>query len=177
MSTLNQVAKGKSMTGVTKNRSERREKSLLRNGEQWWRKNRGRELSLASDQCSAAVSAPKTIRLRTMTVVKSEYLRSVLINFSPFNFLTKSEPAHFCTNYLKNLARIGSRTVLILPLLLKIRQNSTLNLLAYRPLTPLLTSSVVFPAYRTHFDGFRVIKGKRLPQELSGAYDMVWSNI
>jgi len=32
MPTLYRVAKGKSMTGVTKNRSERTEKSLLRNG-------------------------------------------------------------------------------------------------------------------------------------------------
>ncbi len=141
------------------------------------RKPREKRLSLAIDQCSAAVRPPKTIRPRTMTVVIKEYFRSVLINFPLFNFPTKSEITHFCTNYLKNLAGIGRRNVLILPLLLKIRQNSTLNLLAYRPLTPLLTSSVVFPAYRTPFDGYRVIKGKRLPYVLSGAYDMVWSDI
>ncbi len=132
--------------------------------------NGGRKsLSLARDQCRAAVRAPKTIRLRTIMVVNSEYFRSVLINFLRFNFHTKSALAHFCTNNHKNLAGIRETNVLSLPLLLKIRQNSTLNLLAYRPLTPLLTSSVFFPAYRIPFRGYRVIEGKRLPYVLSGA--------
>ncbi|AMO49247.1 Hypothetical protein AKI40_2860 [Enterobacter sp. FY-07] len=129
----------------------------------------GTRFPLAQNQCSAAVRAPKTIRPSTMTVVNSEYFRSVLINFLRFNFHTKSEIAHFCTNKRKNLAGISVSDVLSLPLLLKIRQNSTLNLLAYRPLTPLLTSSVFFPAYRTPIHGYRVIEGKRLPYVLSGA--------
>jgi len=110
-------------------------------------------------------------------VVISENLRSVLINFSPFNHPMKSEPAHFYTVQGKNLAGFRLISFFALPLLAKIRQNSTLNLLAYRPLTPLLTSSVFFPAYCNPFFGYRVMEGKRLPYVLSGVYDMVWSKI
>lgn len=48
----------------------------------------------------------------------------------------KSELAHFYTIYVKNLPGFKRITTLALPLFIKIGQNSTLNLLAYRPLTP-----------------------------------------
>ncbi|PNL56033.1 hypothetical protein DP202_10100 [Enterobacter cloacae] len=76
------------------------------------------------------------MRASTTTVVNSENFRSELINFSPFNPPTKSELAHFCTDYVKNLPGFILITTLPLPLFIKIGQNSTLNLLAYRPLTP-----------------------------------------
>ncbi|RAY78300.1 hypothetical protein DP179_05850 [Enterobacter roggenkampii] len=76
------------------------------------------------------------MRASTTTVVNSENFRSELINFSPFNPPTKSESAHFCIIYVKNLPGFRLINTLPLPLFIKIGQNSTLNLLAYRPLTP-----------------------------------------
>ena len=111
--------------------------------------NRGEregEGSLRVNQCSAAVRPAATIRASTTTVVNSENFRSELINFSPFN-----PPRKVSLLILHNLRQKSSRFRLIntlpLPLFIKIGQNSTLNLLAYRPLT-LLTSRVVFPACR-----------------------------
>jgi len=88
------------------------------------------------NQCSAAVRPPATINARTIKVVTSENFRSELINFSPFNHPTKSELAHFYTVYVKNLPGFKLISTFALPLFIKIGQNSTLNLLAYRPLTP-----------------------------------------
>jgi hypothetical protein len=96
----------------------------------------GRELSPRVNQCNTAVRPAATISASTITVVVSENLRSVLINFSPFNHLTKSELAHFYTVYVKNLPGFKLISTFALPLFIKIGQNSTLNLLAYRPLTP-----------------------------------------
>src|SRR5690606_33104369 len=97
---------------------------------------RGRRFSPLLNQCSAAVKPPATIRARTTMVVNSENFRSVLINFSPFIHPTKSELAHFYTVQVKNLPGFKRISTLPLPLFIKIGQNSTLNLLAYRPLTP-----------------------------------------
>ena len=80
------------------------------------------------NQCRAAVRPAATIKASTITVVVSENLRSALINLSPFNHPTKSELAHFYTVYPKNLPGFRLITVFALPLFIKIRQNSTLNL-------------------------------------------------
>jgi len=122
----------------------------------------------ALDQLKAAVIAPATMRLSTITVVNSEYFRLLSIIFSPSLTPTKSEIVHFYTVKRKNLLCFRLITIFRLPLFIKISQNSTLNLFAYRPLTP--------PDVLCRFPGVpqlikvvrRVNKGKRLPVEVSG---------
>ena len=128
----------------------------------------GRGLSPRVNQCSAATRPLATIRLRTIMVVISENLRSVLINFSPFNHPMKSEPAHFYTVQGKNLAGFRLISFFALPLLAKIRQNSTLNLLAYRPLTPSWRPVSFSRRVATQDCVIRVREGKRLPSSFSG---------
>lgn len=130
-------------------------------------KGREKDLPLIT-QFSAAVSAPETIRPSTITVVKSENLRSVLINFSPFNPHKKSEPDHSYTVDRKNLHTFpGMRRIFSSPLRAD-KTKSDANLEAYRPLTPSPTFRVVFPAYRNPWIVPRVCKGKRLPYGFTG---------
>jgi hypothetical protein len=115
------------MTSITKNEKLTNQQKIFAMRVTIGEENEGESLPRLN-QCSAAVRPAATIRARTIIVVVSENLRSVLINFSPFNLPTNSELAHFYTVYPKNLPGFRLITVFALPLFIKMRQNSTLNL-------------------------------------------------
>lgn len=135
---------------------------------------RGRTRSLERNQCSAAVKPTATIKPRTIIVVTSENLRSVLIKFSPFYYHTKSDITHF------TVMKKSPSFIMISVFTTSFRQDRpkfhayTICVLA---IDPFLTLRVVFPAYRNIFVVRKVCKGKRLPCEFAGAEVRVWSEM